>query len=56
MGTALDEATRKLDMWKSITPTESLQILKATRPLLQVCMFDSICSFVQPNLTIYQFG
>ena len=36
MGTALDEATRKLDMWKSVNPTESLQNLKATRPLLQV--------------------
>ena len=36
MGTALNEATRKLDMWKSVNPTESLQNLKATRPLLQV--------------------
>ena len=36
MGTALDEATRKLDMWKSVNPTESLQSTKATRPLLQV--------------------
>ncbi|XP_046631029.1 exocyst complex component 4-like [Daphnia pulicaria] len=35
MGTALDEATRKLDMWKSVNPTESLQSTKATRPLLQ---------------------
>lgn len=36
MGTALNEATRKLDMWKSVNPTDSLQHLKATRPLLQV--------------------
>ncbi|XP_057377768.1 exocyst complex component 4-like isoform X2 [Daphnia carinata] len=35
MGTALDEATRKLDMWKSVNPTELTQNTKATRPLLQ---------------------
>jgi hypothetical protein len=40
MGTALDEATRKLDMWKSVNPTESLQSTKATRPLLQVKSFS----------------
>lgn len=39
MGTALDEATRKLDMWKSVNPTELTQNTKATRPLLQVAFF-----------------
>ena len=36
MSEALDEATRKLDTWKSLNPTEAPQNLKVTRPLLQV--------------------
>lgn len=53
MGTALDEATRKLDMWKSVNPTESLHGLTTTRPLLQVIhMRCSIClSLYLPKFT-----
>ena len=36
MSEALDEATRKLDLFKSFTPTDSNLNIKAVRPLLQV--------------------
>jgi len=35
MSEALDEATRKLDLWKSFNPTDSNLNIKAARPLLQ---------------------
>ena len=42
MSEALDEATRKLDLWKSFNPTDSNLNIKAARPLLQVRSFLSI--------------
>ena len=35
MATSLEESTRKLDSWKSMNVPETLNSLKATRPLLQ---------------------
>lgn len=36
MSVALDEATRKLDLWKSFNPVDSNLNIKAAHPLLQV--------------------
>jgi len=36
MSEALDEATRKLDLWKSVNPADMNLNIKAAHPLLQV--------------------
>lgn len=54
MSVALDEATRKLDLWKSFNPVDSNLNIKAAHPLLQVnipspspppTQFDRSCWF-----------